>query len=164
MGIYDIQWSYGITTHFKTNRQTWFSCSQWIYVKNIGQSFQSYPHMAIYINQKALPFWCTQTKDESKWCKQTVNNDLSNMNSPTNSSILTLTTRLLFVQVIKFGALSDGFPEVNARFPYLRIHLCKFQNSNIHYRNVTHSEKFKSRNSIMQADNSLYELLTCSAK
>lgn len=65
---------------------------------------------------------------------------LSSMNSPTNSTILTLTTRLLFVQVIKFSALGDGFPEVYTRFPYLRIHLCKFQDSNIHDRNVMHSE------------------------
>lgn len=64
------------------------------------------------------------------------------MNLPTNSSILTLTARLLFVQIIKFSTLGDCFPEVNTRFPYLGIHLCKFENSNNHNRNVTHLKEF----------------------
>jgi hypothetical protein len=60
------------------------------------------------------------------------------MNSPTNSSILTLTARLLFVQIIKFSTLGNCFPEVNTRFSYLCIHLC----NHIHNRNVMHLKEF----------------------
>jgi hypothetical protein len=63
------------------------------------------------------------------------------VNSPTNSSILSLTTRLLFVQVIKFSTPCDCFPEVHTRLPNLRIHLHKFRVSDIHYRNMMHLEK-----------------------